>query len=73
MTFPKPVLDPKSIDPMPRYSHFSGARPANSKIVIWHDLRQKKCEYLGIGSMDFGSSTGSGNVIRFYSNFTKTK
>jgi hypothetical protein len=41
MVFPKPVLDPKSIEPTPKYSHFSGARPANSKIVIWRDLRQK--------------------------------
>jgi hypothetical protein len=33
----------------------------------------EKCEYLGIGSMDFGSGTGFGNVIRFYQDLGNTK
>jgi hypothetical protein len=33
MTFPKPVLDPKSMEPMPRYRHFSCASRAKSRFL----------------------------------------
>jgi hypothetical protein len=33
----------------------------------------EKCQHLDIGSMDFGSSTGFRNVIRFYFDLQKTK
>ncbi len=40
MTFPKPVLNPKSIETMPRYSNFSGASRAKSQF----SKKFKKCK-----------------------------
>jgi hypothetical protein len=35
-------------------------------------LAPEKCEYLGNGSMDFGSGSGFGNIIRFYLDLENT-
>jgi hypothetical protein len=65
MMFPKHLLDPKSIEPMPKFDIFRKSIPTGAA--------PENCQYLGIGSMDFGSSTCFGNVIRFCMDLQITK
>jgi hypothetical protein len=59
MGFPKLLLDPQSIEPMLRNSHFSGATPVKSKIT------GKKIEYLSRGVTKIKNCSGFSKADHF--------